>query len=66
MIVIALIVEILLLGVIAGLLIVAGLRDDSDDPIKHCEVYIDHGCSHVDGFLCDIKTCPILQEHLRS
>lgn len=29
------------------------------DPVRHCQVYKHHGCSHVDGFLCDVKTCNI-------
>jgi hypothetical protein len=27
------------------------------DPVRHCELYKDHGCSHVDGFLCNVDTC---------
>jgi len=27
------------------------------DPIHHCEIYRSHGCSHVDGFLCNVSTC---------
>jgi hypothetical protein len=30
---------------------------DSEDPIKVCQLYKDDGCSHVDGVLCDTKTC---------
>ena len=33
------------------------------DPVYSCIVYKRHGCSHVDGFLCDIKTCNILEEY---
>ena len=28
-----------------------------NDPVYHCEIYIAEGCAHVDGFLCDMKTC---------
>jgi hypothetical protein len=27
------------------------------DPVKHCDLYKDEGCAHVDGFLCDYETC---------
>jgi hypothetical protein len=27
------------------------------DPVKHCKLYSDEGCAHVDGFLCDYETC---------
>lgn len=30
-----------------------------NDPVKNCEVHRDTGCAHVDGFLCDMKTCDI-------
>lgn len=30
------------------------------DPVHNCEVYKKDGCAHVDGPLCDIKTCDIL------
>ncbi len=33
-----------------------------DDPVKNCDVYKKEGCSHVDGFLCDMKTCDILSK----
>lgn len=29
------------------------------DPVKRCEVYKQFGCSHVDGFLCQVETCNI-------
>ena len=29
------------------------------DPVKHCDVYKEDGCSHVDGYLCDFETCDI-------
>lgn len=34
-----------------------------DDPVKHCEVYKDEGCSHVDGLLCDVEDCPIREDY---
>ena len=27
------------------------------DPVKHCDLYKDDGCAHVDGYLCDFETC---------
>ncbi len=33
------------------------------DPVKKCEVYRLEGCSHVDGFLCDMKTCTTLEQY---
>lgn len=32
------------------------------DPVKHCKVYKTVGCNHVDGFLCDVRTCNITVE----
>lgn len=32
---------------------------NSQDPVKHCNVYKQFGCSHVDGYLCDFKDCDI-------
>jgi hypothetical protein len=36
----------------------------SKDPVKHCELYKDDGCSHVDGFLCDYETCEMRLEYM--
>jgi hypothetical protein len=36
------------------------------DPVRHCEVYRKEGCTHVDGFLCDMETCDILEKFLRE
>ena len=30
------------------------------DPIIHCPVYKTEGCAHVDGYLCEVETCPII------
>jgi hypothetical protein len=30
-----------------------------DDPIRYCRLYKEGGCSHVDGYLCDLQTCSI-------
>ena len=32
------------------------------DPVKHCDVYCEEGCSHVDGFLCNMEDCDILEK----
>lgn len=32
-----------------------------NDPVKDCIVFKTKGCSHVDGILCDMKTCTILK-----
>ena len=29
------------------------------DPVFHCAVYKQEGCSHVDGFLCNYEDCDI-------
>ena len=29
------------------------------DPVRHCEVYKEIGCSHVDGYLCNMSDCSI-------
>jgi len=34
------------------------------DPVRYCEVYRDIGCAHVDGYLCDMRTCDIRQKFL--
>lgn len=33
--------------------------NDPSDPVKHCQVYKTVGCTHVDGMLCNMKTCKI-------
>ncbi len=38
----------------------------NDDPVKHCDVYKCEGCSHVDGYLCDMETCDILEKFLQE
>ena len=37
-----------------------------NDPVTHCELYIKEGCSHVDGFLCDMNTCDMRQKFLNG
>lgn len=33
------------------------------DPVKECPLYRNRGCSHVDGYLCDMKTCTELAKY---
>jgi hypothetical protein len=33
------------------------------DPLDYCDVYREQGCSHVDGFLCNMEHCEILAEY---
>jgi hypothetical protein len=30
-----------------------------NDPMYNCEVYLKHGCSHIDGIHCDYPDCHI-------
>jgi len=34
-----------------------------NDPVKHCPVYKEIGCSHVDGYLCDFPDCSIMKDY---
>lgn len=34
-----------------------------NDPVKHCTLYKEAGCSHVDGYLCDFPKCSMYQKH---
>jgi len=34
-----------------------------NDPVYSCKVYKNLGCAHVDGLLCDMKTCNTLKEY---
>ncbi len=44
--------------------IAAWIRYRLNDPVYKCEVYKTKGCSHVDGFLCNMKTCDIILEEI--
>lgn len=39
--------------------VVTQFRNRTLDPVKHCLVYRSVGCSHVDGMLCNMRTCSI-------
>lgn len=43
---------------------IKAIFDDKNDPIKHCEVYKNIGCAHVDGILCDLHNCDIRKEYI--
>lgn len=34
-----------------------------NDPVYHCNLYIDKGCSHVDGMLCDFPNCSMNKDY---
>lgn len=36
-----------------------------EDPVQHCELYRDKGCSHVDGPLCDYPHCIMNDEYIK-
>lgn len=37
-----------------------------NDPIKKCQLYLNEGCSHVDGYLCDFPECSMNLKYLAS
>lgn len=37
-----------------------------NDPVKHCKLYKEIGCSHVDGMLCDFPKCSMLKDYEES
>lgn len=37
-----------------------------NDQVKHCKLYKEIGCSHVDGMLCDFPKCSTLKEYEES
>tara|TARA_R110000787_G_scaffold62470_3_gene141262 strand:+ start:1337 stop:1516 length:180 start_codon:yes stop_codon:yes gene_type:complete len=42
------------------------ITDKENDPVRSCDVYKKIGCSHVDGYLCDMKTCDILKDYKKE
>ena len=36
---------------------------DRGDPVRDCPLYVDRGCSHVDGFLCDFPHCMMMRQY---
>jgi hypothetical protein len=54
---------------ILGVLVLIGivtlcLRYNRSDPVKHCEVYKNEGCIHVDGLLCNYPHCDIREQYV--
>lgn len=37
--------------------LISYFKVDQFDPVRNCKVYKTIGCCHVDGFLCDMRTC---------
>ena len=37
-----------------------------NDPMYHCEMYLDEDCPHVDGPLCDFPKCEMLKHYLEE
>ena len=35
----------------------------NNDPVYSCLVYKQYGCSHIDGYLCDVKKCNLLENY---
>lgn len=35
----------------------------NNDPVHSCLVYKRHGCAHIDGYLCNMKTCNMLEDY---
>lgn len=40
--------------------------DYGKDPVKHCEVYKERGCSFVDGPSCFMHTCSIRKQYFEE
>lgn len=34
------------------------------DPVKNCALFIEKGCAHVDGMLCDFPNCSMNEEYI--
>jgi len=39
------------------------VQPDPHDAMAQCAVYIKDGCSHVNGYLCNMNTCSILNKY---
>lgn len=37
-----------------------------NDPVYGCEVWLNEGCSHVDGLLCNYPECEILKKYRKD
>ena len=70
-------IENILLGIVAlmGIFVVLYFADkmrialnnlphiDNSDPTRMCKMYVEQGCSHIDGMQCNIKTCTMLRDY---
>ena len=36
----------------------------NSDPAKHCPVYTEQGCAHVDGMLCNFPDCTTYHKYM--
>lgn len=36
------------------------------DPVKHCHIYLKHGCDDVDGPYCHFPKCDTLDKHMKE
>lgn len=54
------------LTIVAFLSLVFWFGSLSNDPVKHCPVYKEKGCCHVDGIECKYPECSILQKHYQT
>jgi len=43
--------------------ILTKLYGRTTDPLRDCSLYKNEGCSHVDGFLCEVSSCEMLKEY---
>lgn len=46
-------------------LIIKHLRGHAD-PVKNCIVWIEQGCSHVDGMLCNFPHCSTFKKYYKE
>lgn len=37
-----------------------------NDPVKHCNLYKEIGCSHLDGMMCDFPKCSMLTNYVKN
>ena len=53
---------IFVLAVIIFIIVPYIRRLNYNDPVIHCDLYKEKGCSHVDGYLCDYPNCTMNYE----
>ena len=52
-------IELIVWGILTVIGVVWWFKAIKNDPTYSCERYLRHGCPHVDGLGCDMKTCSI-------